>query len=152
MNAYAPSTKYQVQAYPSEHSAGRREWIEYTTRNNLDTQLQGLLDRLKAYSGAWAEFCAGVDVDPETTLMMLMLIRLQILSGAFTPQDSVPEFIQRFMLAAPNTHFVTLRQTVLFRGAGFNAVWPPVAALAFIGSVLFVISLGRFRRTLGSWG
>jgi ABC-2 type transport system permease protein len=83
-------------------------------------------------------------------LMILVIMPLQILSGAFTPRESMPEFVQIFMLGAPNTHFVRLMQTVLFRGAGIVAAWPQLAALAVIGSVAFVISLRRFRRTLGS--
>jgi ABC-2 type transport system permease protein len=43
-----------------------------------------------------------------------------------------------------------LMQTILFRGAGIEAVWSQFAALALIGSVMFAVSLRRFRRTLGS--
>jgi ABC-2 type transport system permease protein len=43
-----------------------------------------------------------------------------------------------------------LMQTILFRGAGIEAAWPQFAALALIGSIMFAISLIRFRRTLGS--
>ena len=53
-------------------------------------------------------------------------------------------------LAAPNTHFVALMQTILFRGAGMEAAWPQFVALAVIGTLLFGVSLTRFRRTLGS--
>jgi ABC-2 type transport system permease protein len=83
-------------------------------------------------------------------LMMLVIMPLQILSGSFTPRESMPEFVQHLMLAAPNTHFVMLMQTILFRGAGIEAAWPQFAALAVIGVVLFGVSLTRFRRTLGS--
>jgi len=41
------------------------------------------------------------------------------------------------MLAAPNTHFVMLAQSILFRGAGLDVVWPQLLALIVIGSVLF---------------
>ncbi len=52
------------------------------------------------------------------------------------------------MLAAPNTHFVILAQAVLFRGAGFDVVWPQLLALIGIGAALFAVSLRRFRRFL----
>jgi ABC-2 type transport system permease protein len=52
------------------------------------------------------------------------------------------------MLLAPNTHFVSLAQSILFRGAGFDVVWPQFAMLALIGSVLFAVSLGKFRAFL----
>jgi ABC-2 type transport system permease protein len=53
------------------------------------------------------------------------------------------------MLAAPTTHFVALAQAILYRGAGIAVVWPQFLALAAIGTVLFAISLNRFRKTIG---
>jgi ABC-2 type transport system permease protein len=81
-------------------------------------------------------------------LMMLVLMPLQMLSGATTPRESMPEIIQNIMLAAPNTHFVILAQAVLFRGAGLDVVWPQLAALLVIGMFLFFFSLQRFREFL----
>ncbi|UPJ50898.1 ABC transporter permease [Bradyrhizobium sp. 200] len=81
-------------------------------------------------------------------LMMLVLMPLQMLSGATTPRESMPEIIQNIMLAAPNTHFVILAQAVLFRGAGLDVVWPQLAALLVIGVILFFFSLQRFREFL----
>ncbi|MDQ6435593.1 ABC transporter permease [Mesorhizobium sp. LHD-90] len=81
-------------------------------------------------------------------LLMLVLLPLQVLSGATTPRESMPEFIQTIMLAAPNTHFVILGQAILFRGAGIEVVWPQFLALIVIGAVLFAFALGRFRKSL----
>ena len=81
-------------------------------------------------------------------LMILVLIPLVLLSGGFTPYESMPEPVQIVMLAAPTTHLVTLAEAILFRGAGFSLVWKPFAALAVIGSVLFGIALTRFRSTI----
>jgi ABC-2 type transport system permease protein len=81
-------------------------------------------------------------------LLMLILMPLQMLSGATTPRESMPEIIQNIMLAAPNTHFVILAQAVLFRGAGLALVWPQIAALLLIGAILFFYSLRRFRQFL----
>ena len=54
------------------------------------------------------------------------------------------------MLVAPTTHFVSLAQAILYRGAGFSIVWPQFLALIAIGSVFFVLALSRFRKTIGS--
>ena len=81
-------------------------------------------------------------------LLMLVLQPLQMLSGATTPRESMPQIIQDIMLAAPNTHFVILAQAVLFRGAGLAVVWPQIAALLVIGAILFWFSLWRFRAFL----
>ncbi len=81
-------------------------------------------------------------------LLMLTLLPLQVLSGAVTPRESMPEIIQVIMLAAPNTHFVILAQSVLFRGAGIEVVWPQLLMLLLIGAALFAIALKRFRAFL----
>ncbi|MDY0351426.1 MAG: ABC transporter permease [Desulfobulbaceae bacterium] len=83
-------------------------------------------------------------------LLMLVLMPLQILSGGTTPRESMPDLIQLVMLAAPNTHFVMLAQAILYRGAGFTVVWPQFMSLALIGSILFIFSLARFRKTLAA--
>jgi len=78
------------------------------------------------------------------------LLPLQILSGGSTPRESMPEFVQIVMLAAPNTHFVLLAQAILYRGAGLSLVWPQFVSLALIGATLFGLSLARFRKTLAA--
>ncbi|MFZ4775407.1 MAG: ABC transporter permease [Terrimicrobiaceae bacterium] len=81
-------------------------------------------------------------------LAVLVLLPLQLLSGNATPRESMPEFVQYFMLLAPTTHFVALGQAILFRGAGPGVVWPQFLALAAIGAVFFAVSLNRFRKTI----
>ncbi|WP_431024220.1 ABC transporter permease [Halomonas sp. H5] len=83
-------------------------------------------------------------------LMIMVLLPLQLLSGGMTPRESMPEFVQQIMLAAPTTHFVMLAQGVLYRGAGITTVWPQLAAIGAIGAVLFTLSLARFRRTIAT--
>ncbi|MBN8746218.1 Inner membrane transport permease YhhJ [Xylophilus ampelinus] len=82
-------------------------------------------------------------------LMVLTILPLQMLSGALTPRESMPAIVQTLMLAAPTTHFVELGQAILYRGAGLEVVWKPFVWLLAIGSVLFAVSLSRFRRTIG---
>ncbi|MFC4299725.1 ABC transporter permease [Castellaniella hirudinis] len=83
-------------------------------------------------------------------LMILILLPLQMLSGGTTPRESMPQLVQNLMLAAPTTHFVELGQAILYRGAGFDVVWPSFAALLIIGSIMFHLSLRRFRSAIGS--
>ncbi|WP_151447660.1 ABC transporter permease [Lacisediminimonas profundi] len=83
-------------------------------------------------------------------LLMLTLMPLQMLSGGMTPRESMPFFVQRLMSLAPTTHFTELSQAILYRGAGLEVVWTSFVALLLIGSVLFALSLARFRRTLTS--
>jgi ABC-2 type transport system permease protein len=77
-------------------------------------------------------------------LVVLVLLPLQMLSGANTPRESIPWLLREAMLAAPTTHFVELSQAILFRGAGLDVAWPRMLALLLIGAVLFSVSLARF--------
>jgi len=81
-------------------------------------------------------------------LMMLVLLPMQILSGGTTPRESMPELAQNIMQLAPTTHFVDAAQAILYRGAGFDVIWPQILALAIIGAVLFIASLARFRKSI----
>lgn len=81
-------------------------------------------------------------------LVILTIIPLQLLSGGVTPRESMPEVVQWIMSVAPTTYFVKLAQAILYRGAGFDAVWPNFAAMIVIGAVFFIVALARFRRSV----
>lgn len=81
-------------------------------------------------------------------LMILVVVPLNMLSGGNSPRESMPFAVQAIMLAAPTTHFVTLAQAILFRGAGLSVVWPQLLAIVAIGGVFFAAAWARFRRTI----
>ena len=81
-------------------------------------------------------------------LMILVIVPLDMLSGALTPRESMPAAIQTLMLAAPTTHFVKFAQAVLYRGAGFEVVWRDFLAIIAVGAVFFLVALARFRRSV----
>lgn len=83
-------------------------------------------------------------------LMMLILLPLQMLSGTMTPQESMPSIVQNIMLIAPTTHFVSIVQAILYRGAGFEVVWKQFLILLGIGSLFFTIAMERFRKTISN--
>ncbi len=83
-------------------------------------------------------------------LIILVLLPLQMLSGGATPRESMPEIVRNVMLLAPTTHFVTLAQAVLYRGAGLAIVWPTLLAITAIGTAFFFAALSRFRKSLAS--
>ena len=77
------------------------------------------------------------------------LLVVQLLSGGVTPMESEPIWLQHVMrIICPTPHFVAFSQAVLYRGADISIVWPELVAMAAIGSVYFVGSLGRFRRVI----
>lgn len=81
-------------------------------------------------------------------LMILILLPLEMLSGGITPRESMPALVQDIMQLAPTTHFVKFAQSILYRGAGWNAVWPQFLALLAMGVVFFLVALSRFRKSV----
>jgi len=81
-------------------------------------------------------------------LIMLILIVLQLLSGGSTPVESQPIWLQRLTFFLPSRHFVSFSQSIIYRGAGIEAVWPNFLVVALIGLAFFVYSLSQFRRSI----
>jgi ABC-2 type transport system permease protein len=81
-------------------------------------------------------------------LVIPVLVILQMLSGSATPMETMPVWLQGAMQIFPTPHFVSFAQSVLYRAAGLDIVWPELLVMAIISAVYFVISGVRFRRTL----
>ena len=82
-------------------------------------------------------------------LAMPVLMVTQLLSGSSTPMESMPVWLQYVMRTiSPTPHFVSFAQAVLFRGADISLVWRPMAAMAIIGVVYFIVAQRRFRRVI----
>jgi ABC-2 type transport system permease protein len=77
------------------------------------------------------------------------LFPILFLSGTMTPIESMPAFLQTLSLASPLRWFMEIILGVFLKGAGLRELWPQLAILALIGSVLFALSLAAFRRRVG---
>jgi ABC-2 type transport system permease protein len=78
-------------------------------------------------------------------LFMLVYMPMNMLSGANTPLESMPSWLGTAMLASPSTHFVLFAQSILYRGAGIDVVWPQFLFVALIGGLFFGLAILRFR-------
>lgn len=85
-------------------------------------------------------------------LFILVALPMNLLSGGNTPIESQPATLQVLMQAVPSTHFVSFAQAILFRGAGFAAVWPQFLATVAIAALFFGVAAARFRRSIASIG
>ncbi|EPF5869132.1 ABC transporter permease [Morganella morganii] len=83
-------------------------------------------------------------------LMIMVLLPLNMLSGGMTSRESMPQFVQDVMQTMPTTHFVSLAQAILYRGADFLIVWPQFIYLIIIGGAFFGAALLRFRKTISA--
>lgn len=78
-------------------------------------------------------------------LFLLVAVPLNLLSGSNTPLESMPLFLRTIMQASPSTHYVSIAQAILYRGAGFETVWPQFLEVAVIGGIFLGLGLLRFR-------
>ncbi len=78
-------------------------------------------------------------------LFMLVYLPINVLSGSNTPLESMPPWLANVMEASPSTHFVSFAQSILYRGAGIEVVWPQFVMVAGIGSLFFFLAVLRFR-------
>jgi len=78
-------------------------------------------------------------------LFMLVFLPMNMLSGSNTPLESMPPWLATAMQVSPSTHFVSFAQSIVYRGAGIDVVWPQFLAVALIGGLFFGHAIQRFR-------
>jgi ABC-2 type transport system permease protein len=81
-------------------------------------------------------------------IFILTILPLMMLSGSFTPFESMPDIVQYIMYLSPTSYFVEIAQAILYRGADIEVVWKNLVAISLIGIVFFFFSLFMFRKSL----
>lgn len=76
------------------------------------------------------------------------LFPLMFLSGTLVPVESMPVFLQKLSLISPLRYYMDVILGIFLKGAGIAELWPQALALFVIGSLLFGIAIGVFRRQL----
>ncbi|MFC6491499.1 ABC transporter permease [Ancylobacter dichloromethanicus] len=86
---------------------------------------------------------------PQFALLAIpVFVVMFLLSGTFTPFESMPPILQDIMYAVPSTHFVRFAQSILYRGAGLDVVWKDLMVMTALGAVFLAAALSRFRSML----
>jgi ABC-2 type transport system permease protein len=73
---------------------------------------------------------------------------LVALSGALTPIEAMPSWLQPATVVNPIHHFAAIARAGLLKGAGFAALWPNFLGLLIFTLVLLSLSVSRFRKQL----
>ena len=74
---------------------------------------------------------------------------LATLSGALTPVEAMPHWLQPVTRFNPIYHFGVISRAVLLKGTGLETLWPNFLALLLFTAVLVALSVWRFRKQLG---
>jgi ABC-2 type transport system permease protein len=81
-------------------------------------------------------------------LALMTLLPQILLSGLIFPLESIVIGVRWIAYFLPLTYFVQISRGVLVRGAPIDALIAPLAALAVLGTLVFGLSVLRFRRDL----
>jgi ABC-2 type transport system permease protein len=74
---------------------------------------------------------------------------LATLSGATTPVEAMPSWMQPVTWLNPIRHFTIIVRATLMKGSGVDVLWPNFLALIGFTVVLVSLSIWRFRKQLG---
>jgi ABC-2 type transport system permease protein len=74
---------------------------------------------------------------------------LAVLSGALTPVEAMPAWMQPVTWLNPIRHFGIITRAALLKGSGMDVLWPNFLALILFTLVLISVSTWRFRKQLG---
>lgn len=74
---------------------------------------------------------------------------LAILSGATTPIEAMPAWLQPITSLNPVKHFAIISRGILLKGSGIDVLYPQLLALAVIALVMVSVSAWQFRKQLG---
>lgn len=74
---------------------------------------------------------------------------LSTLSGALTPVEAMPHWMQPLTMFNPLRHFSIITRAVLLKGSGLDTLWPNFLALILFTVVMLSFSVWRFRKQLG---
>jgi ABC-2 type transport system ATP-binding protein len=74
---------------------------------------------------------------------------MAILSGATTPIEAMPTWLQPITEINPVKHFAIIARGILLKGSGVDVLYPQLLALIVIALVMVSLSAWRFRKQLG---
>ncbi len=81
-------------------------------------------------------------------MAQMFLLPSIMLSGYIFPLTSLPAPLRLVSQILPATHFIAISRGIIIRGAGFLDLWPSVAALLLIASLLVAGSTRAFHKTI----
>ncbi|MGH7517470.1 MAG: ABC transporter permease [Gemmatimonadales bacterium] len=96
--------------------------------------------------GLWISTVTRTQQQAMFVAFFVILIFL-LMSGLFTPVDSMPDWAQRVAEVNPVKHFVFIMRSVLVRGAGVETVGPPMLGLAAGGAAVLTLAVLRYRKS-----
>ncbi len=88
-----------------------------------------------------------VETQQQAMFVAFFIINIYLLmSGLFTPIDSMAPWVQVLSQANPVRHFVTISRAVLVKGAGLADIARPLGLLALFAAVALTFAVSRYKK------
>jgi ABC-2 type transport system permease protein len=89
----------------------------------------------------------GVDTQQQAMFVTFFILNVYLLlSGLFTPIDSMSPWMQAVSQLNPVRHFVTISRAILIKGAGLPEVARPLLILCGFAGVTLTLAVQRYRK------
>jgi ABC-2 type transport system permease protein len=79
-------------------------------------------------------------------LNFFVLVTFVMLSGIFTPTESMPHWAQDVNLINPMAYFIRINRMILLKGSGFSDIAGDFAAISIIAVALTSLAIWRYRK------
>jgi ABC-2 type transport system permease protein len=110
-----------------------------------------------ALSGIYVFVCIGIGIllatvsrNQQQVILTSFFFNVPLiqLSGAIAPIESMPKFFRILSFFDPLRHYVTIARSLILKGVGIGPLLPEIATLVFFATLLFGVSISRFRAQL----
>ena len=95
--------------------------------------------------GLWISTIVETQQQAMFVTFFVMMIYL-LMSGLFTPIDSMPRWVQIAAELNPVRHFVAISRAVLVKGAGIHEIQRPFVILAVFAGVVFSLAVRQYSK------
>jgi ABC-2 type transport system permease protein len=82
-----------------------------------------------------------------TFVTFFMVIVFILMSGLFTPVESMPDWAQKLDYANPLYYFVKIMRSIILKGSDFADIFNEFAALSVFAVSMFGLAIFRYRKT-----
>ncbi len=81
-------------------------------------------------------------------VIFFFVIVFVLMSGIFTPVETMPYWAQKINIINPLAYFVRVVRMILLKGSTFMDTLPEFRALAIYAVIIFTLSVWRYRKTM----
>jgi len=121
----------------------------------FDIPVEGSILLLFSFAGIYLLVVLGIGLlistvanTQQQVMFMVFFIMLTfiLMSGIFTPEESMPHWAQKVNLLNPFSYFMRVIRAILIKGSGFKEVFNEFVSISIFGIVVLSLAIWRYRK------